>query len=370
MLLCDELLVYYMKNFPTISVIIPVYNVERYVERCLMSVIAQTYDASLIECIVVDDCGTDESISIVSRIIESYDGNICFKLVANDCNSGLSVARNTGMQYASCDYLFFLDSDDWIESDCLESLVNALMLHPDAEVIVGNTFYVKGQRKWVYEKDVPSGIINNTKLQELFFQFKIPDTVWNTLYKREIVEKYKMSFVPKLLHEDQLWSFCLYQNIDKYLFVPQITLTYEDNPVSLVNMFKKDYSREVESIIYILNHIINNFSYAHYVDNTLYIQEYLMRYFDICDKEQALLKQKKQLKEIRNKLFIRDVLCFRLVLVMFELQLFNPIRWIVSKTKWYRNHYSYISNTVRRIAYCFSPLHSQNNRTNSVIRNE
>ena len=89
----------------TVSIIIPVYNVAEYIEKCLYSVIQQkTYN---IECILVDDCGTDNSIEIAEKIINQYNGPISFKLLHHNHNRGLSAARNTGINIATGDYVFF-----------------------------------------------------------------------------------------------------------------------------------------------------------------------------------------------------------------------------------------------------------------------
>ena len=91
---------------PSVSIIVPIYNVEPYVEACVRSVMSQTYRGS-IECIMVDDCGSDGSVQIVEKIIEGYDGSIQFMMLHHNHNRGLSAARNTGLNAASGDYLFF-----------------------------------------------------------------------------------------------------------------------------------------------------------------------------------------------------------------------------------------------------------------------
>ena len=100
----------------TVSIIIPVYQVKNYIERCITSVISQSYNHSAIECILVDDCGIDNSIMLAQKCIDNYKGDMQFKIIHNKHNCGLSVSRNNGMEIATGDYLFFLDSDDYIIS--------------------------------------------------------------------------------------------------------------------------------------------------------------------------------------------------------------------------------------------------------------
>lgn len=119
-----------------VSVIIPVYQVSAYIERCLLSVMNQTFQN--IECIIVDDCSPDDSIDKCERLISSYNGPISFKILHHERNRGLSAARNTGTDAASGEYIFYLDSDDEITSDCIEILVAIVKNHPVVDVVIGN----------------------------------------------------------------------------------------------------------------------------------------------------------------------------------------------------------------------------------------
>ena len=95
-----------------VSIIIPVYNVSLYIERCIKSVMSQTYQD--IECILVNDATPDDSIAIAERLIADYNGTIQFRILNHEHNKGQSTARNTGIDASTGDYLYFLDSDDEI----------------------------------------------------------------------------------------------------------------------------------------------------------------------------------------------------------------------------------------------------------------
>ena len=101
-----------------VSVIIPVYQVSDYVERCLLSVMNQTYQN--IECIIVDDCSTDDSVAKCDRLISTYKGPIKFQILHHERNRGLSAARNTGTDAATGEYIFYLDSDDEITDETFD----------------------------------------------------------------------------------------------------------------------------------------------------------------------------------------------------------------------------------------------------------
>ena len=121
-----------------ISIIVPVYNVERYICECFESIAAQTYEGEL-ECIFVDDCGQDDSIALLEQLIASYSGPIQFSILHHEHNRGLSAARNTGIEHATGDYVYFLDSDDCITPDCIEKLSALAKKYKGIDVVQGST---------------------------------------------------------------------------------------------------------------------------------------------------------------------------------------------------------------------------------------
>ena len=138
-----------------VSVIIPIYEVSDYVERCIRSVIGQSY--SDIECIIVDDATKDDSIVKCERLIEEYDGPIRFRVLHHEVNRGLSAARNTGTEEATGEWIYYLDSDDEITPDCLEKLMSIAQEHPDAEMVLSNTLkhFENGRVEQFINSDIP-----------------------------------------------------------------------------------------------------------------------------------------------------------------------------------------------------------------------
>lgn len=120
----------------TVSIVIPVYAVSTYIERCVNSVINQTY--SPIECLLVDDATPDDSISKCERLIADYKGSTRFVILHHDRNRGLSASRNTGLDAATGDYVFYLDSDDELKPDCIEKMVRPIKSNPAIEMVLGN----------------------------------------------------------------------------------------------------------------------------------------------------------------------------------------------------------------------------------------
>lgn len=119
-----------------VSILIPVYNVQDFIIRCLESVAAQTFSEGL-ECIIVDDCGNDESMYLVEKYIAQYVGPISFYIIRHEHNRGLAAARNTAVLSAQGEFVFHLDSDDWLEATAIELLVEKQQ-ETNADIVSGN----------------------------------------------------------------------------------------------------------------------------------------------------------------------------------------------------------------------------------------
>ena len=106
-----------------VSVIIPIYNVELFIERCVVSLMEQTLEE--VELIFVDDASPDGSVNILREVVGRYPSRKdCVKIITHSENKGLPAARNTGLAEATGEYIFYCDSDDFVELDLLESLYN------------------------------------------------------------------------------------------------------------------------------------------------------------------------------------------------------------------------------------------------------
>lgn len=124
-------------NHMKVSIIVPCYNVEKYIHRCFDSIVNQTY--SNIECIFIDDCSPDNCFAILNKLIAQYSGKIDFQITRHAQNKGLSAARNTGTLAATGEYVCLVDSDDEITHDCIETLINLSMQYKGVDIVQGNT---------------------------------------------------------------------------------------------------------------------------------------------------------------------------------------------------------------------------------------
>ncbi len=186
-----------------ISVIIPVYNVENYIAKCIDSVLQQSDDT--VEIICVNDSSPDCSRQIISDYISKHKNIKCI----DRPNGGLSAARNAGIEVAKGEYIVLLDSDDWLEESVLDRLYRQAK-KGNLDVLIGNT-------KWIYpdrihtEKqlsaetitDITDGINAITHLMRS--EIYVP-MAYNYICKREFILENKLFFKEGLIYEDELWT--------------------------------------------------------------------------------------------------------------------------------------------------------------------
>ena len=247
----------------TISVIIPVYKVQKYIRRCLESVISQKCDRFFIECLIIDDCSPDDSMTIVNDVISSYQGNsIIFKLLRHQENRGLSEARNTGIKAATGDFIYFIDSDDHIMENTFKSFVSQFVRYPTVDVVVGNSFGVENSflsNTLVIPNHITSRYIDDKrKIVEMVLRRQIDRHAWNKLVRRSLFIDNDLYFDAGLLYEDVTWSYKLYSSVSSVLIVPGLTYMYEYNPSSIVHTSSERSNRMVWSFTFISDKILKN----------------------------------------------------------------------------------------------------------------
>lgn len=169
-----------MKNYK-VSILIPVYNVSDFILRCMESVSLQTYDGEL-ECILVDDCGSDNSIELARKFIESYQGKVFFQIVHHEHNRGLAAARNTAVDAATGEFVFHLDSDDWLEPTAIEHLVKK-QKETDADIVSGNALR-HGKNGTTVLKE--SDFVSPLDMVYRMIEFTMDHVIWRRLIRRSL----------------------------------------------------------------------------------------------------------------------------------------------------------------------------------------
>jgi len=176
-------------NNPKVSVIIPVYNVEQYLNKCLDSVTNQTFKN--IEIICINDCSTDNSLTVLKNFA-SKDSRI--KIIDLNQNKGVSNARNSGLDFAQGEYVYLMDSDDWLDDNYLEIMVQKIE-EVNSNILINANFvneYTDKQKKLYSKFDFlrKDFEIIDSKIIQRFF----PPVIWTRLYKKTYIDKYNFRF--------------------------------------------------------------------------------------------------------------------------------------------------------------------------------
>lgn len=235
-----------MKQQELISVIIPVYNVQRYLPRCIESIIKQTYQN--IEIILVDDGSTDKS----GKICDKYAKKDRRFVVIHKCNEGVSVARNAGIDVANGEYITFIDSDDWVRKDYVEVLYKAIDGN-DLVVSALKRIYFQSPKYKDNDIEIAYDFSQINNIEDYFFNDNIH---WRgpccKLYKSKTIKSHSIYFPEEIkAGEDSIFvlDYIYHCNsiifIDKYLYFYN---RYNDN--SALSKFYTDYIDTVKIVLY------------------------------------------------------------------------------------------------------------------------
>lgn len=223
-------------NSPLVSIGIPVYNVEPYIEKCLLSVLNQSYQN--LEVLVVDDLGTDNSMRIVKDLQTSHPLGKCIRIIRHSENRGLGEARNTAIENATGKYLFFVDSDDYIEPATIEILLKEAE-ERNTDVVLASS------RKIVYgtNEEVPTFTYSDRVLldsQDAFAHYLCQDlrwhigiNAWNILFKLSFLRDNELRFAARK-DEDALFLSDFYSEVQRAVLLPNVTYNYVLRPGSIM----------------------------------------------------------------------------------------------------------------------------------------
>lgn len=204
------------KFMPIVSVIVPVYNVEQYINRCIDSLIGQSF--TNIEIILIDDGSND----ISGQICDEYAQKDQRIIVRHTKNKGVSNARNVGVTLASGDYVLFVDADDWLEVDFIENSINTIKKY-NADIFLGNHYldFMDGKSRCALNIQ-REYIMNNIEAAEKLFVMKgkkehIPWSVWGKLYRKEILDMFDINYS---MGEDAVWLWSVLKKAKTIVYNP------------------------------------------------------------------------------------------------------------------------------------------------------
>lgn len=282
-----------------ISIIIPIYNVEKYLSRCINSVIKQTYKN--LEIILVNDGSTDNSETICREYIKS-DSRINY---IKQNNSGLSTARNTGIKNAHGKYLIFIDSDDYVNVHFVEDLYYAL-INTNADIAMCD--YQK-----VYEKDVNIynknlsiiETVKDNKFENLYNDKSTITTVaWNKIYKKEIFDKIK--YPDGKIHEDEYIIPYILKQANSITYTNSKYYYYYQRPNSITgsySMKRLDILKALRDRVHFFenNKILKARALYNYYYQLCYQKKMMLQYFP--KEEDIISKITKEIKEVKKDFF-------------------------------------------------------------------
>ena len=233
-----------------VSVIIPVYNVEKYLAKCLDSVINQTYKK--LEIICVNDGSTDKSADILAEYARKDER---IKIITQP-NAGLSAARNTGIENCSGEYIYFIDSDDYISNDAIEVLAK-IMTTEDVDMAYGRVQcfgdmpaqYLTDKQQYVDRYTRNIGKIETTNN----LRANILSTAWNKLYKKSIISKFNLRFPVGLINEDEYWLWAYGIHCKNYYVTDRVLYFYLQRANSI--MATRDNDKKIFDILEIYKRI-------------------------------------------------------------------------------------------------------------------
>lgn len=238
-----------------LSVIVPVYNVEEYIEECIESILNQTLKE--IEIIIVNDGSTDKSMNIVNKFIDSR-----IKIVTKQ-NGGLSSARNAGLKVATGQYIAFIDSDDFLQNHSAYEDMYNIAIKSNVDIVAGNAIWYFGEdnmyamerNKELFNKEVMS--INEFLINSIESN-RIYAPVWLNIYNREMLIKNDLFFKEGILHEDEHFTPRVMLSTDKIAIYQKEFYVYRQREGSIMNSGKSLKSfQDINSTCIELEEIFN-----------------------------------------------------------------------------------------------------------------
>ncbi len=256
---------------PLITVIIPVYNAERFVSDCVESITNQ--DHRHLQIIAVNDGSTDASRTILSEMAEK-DGRI---EVIDQPNAGVSVARNTGLSAAKGDFVAFVDADDWLDADALSESLKTIQAE-NADVVMWSytrEYGGKSEPKRIFESDlVFEGEAVKSKIQRRMIglvdeELRHPDradglsTVWGKLYRAELLTDIRFRDIREIgSFEDGVFNFCVFGRVKRAVFLDRNWYHYRKENVRSATAFRKETAKQWEVLLDVLKELLDEGSYG------------------------------------------------------------------------------------------------------------
>lgn len=191
-----------MNQRPILSLIIPVYNVEKYIQDCLNSIFSQNVDSNLYEVIIINDGSSDASMEVVNQ----FTNNSNLKII-NQTNQGLSLARNKGMDVSSGEFIWFIDSDDWILPNSIKTIINSIKKNPEVDVF-SSVLKVIQENTNISRLDFSPTIYKLSGKEYLQHNYNAGAST-RFILRKTFLNENNLRFYPHILHEDGIFGYSM-----------------------------------------------------------------------------------------------------------------------------------------------------------------
>jgi len=287
-----------------LTVIIPIYNVEEYLKECINSIIAE--EIKSLEIIGVNDGSTDKSLDILKKI-KAQNKNINIKII-NQKNSGISVARNKGLKEAKGEYVYFIDSDDFLQKNGLKILLKEIEKE-DADIIRGDYVEYYDEKKIIRVNKIQNNMSEGREyLIENRHNF-IP-MVWNSIYRTSFLKKNNLKFMENILNEDVEFNFKACYLAEKIIEKKVFMYNYRQRNNSIMSAESLLEKRKIEFIksSYEVANSLNKFLMEKKEKNKILKKMVFRYYFNIFTLSNKFKLELKKIDFILKKLKVKNLL--------------------------------------------------------------
>ena len=310
-----------------ITIGMPVYGVEKYIRKCMLSVLNQTFSGE-IEILAIDDLGPDNSIDIIKELQVSHPRGKSIRIITQPQNMGCWAARNRILEEAQGEYIFLLDSDDYISEDCIEKLYEQAINY-QAEAVYGSVKPVDPEGKF---KEIGQDYLNQPYLiinepdglakfanQSLHPTFR--DYIWNTLIRHDFIEKHHIRFKKAKFCDDMICSCDMTPLVNKAVLIPDFTYFYviRDNSLSNYQYRKTIKLDDIKEFIRIYSYLKDKCKELRDKDyfETRCTKGLILMFYAICgflknrNRIEPKLENKVIKDALKHPLKINDIITFK-----------------------------------------------------------
>ncbi len=306
-----------------LSIIIPVYNVEHYIRKCLESIIEIPLSDEDYEIIVVNDGTKDNSMAIVSE----FQSRTNFHIITQD-NKGLSAARNTGLKNATGEWVYFLDSDDYLDARLFKKLFDSTCNNTGVDIITGDFVYVYDQttNKSRFTIDTTQGICLPGAAFFTKYYSKINTMVWRNIYRRSFLLDNSFYFTEGVYHEDVNWTPKCIEAARMVYYIPIPFYFYVIREGSIVQSAKNQ--KKLNDLLFVNKDLLKS-ALKFEKKNQKIISDFVLANLLVINGQYGLYKDKDLFDEIKTILSIPTAHSFKFILSYFVWKTFpgvvNPL---------------------------------------------